>query len=283
MNAMLGAVLFAGVTLPVLDPVVESPFVPPYEEPEAVEGLSPVTPVLPPSRATAPAERPWEDRRRPGYGVPDRRGASPPPQGFRQTPPQQQIPLAPTDPAAAGYPLPNALPMEDGSASPQEFTGQRPSVGPLSDGAGGGYVPMVPTSPHSRYGRSRDRRSDSRGRYERAFATGQLIPNRQPYAGEANVYAPPTAPAKPFADYRSTQTVSPYLNLFSEYMGIARPENYYTLVRPFLDQQKANRRIGTELRGLQHDVRRQGQPYGNGPIPPYYQNLGGYYPGFNQR
>jgi len=282
MNAVLGAVLFAGVTLPALDPIIESPFVPPYEEPEAVEGLFPVTPVVPPSRAMPP-ERPWEDRRRPGYGVRDRHGASPPPQDFRQAPLQGQIPLAPTDPAAAGYPLPNALPLEGDPASPQEVTGQRPSVGPSLDGVGGGYRPMVPTSPYSRYRHSRDRRSDSRGRHEQAFAGGQLIPNREPYAGGANVYTPPTAPAKPFADYRPTTTISPYLNLFSESTGIARPENYFTLVRPFLDQQKANRRIGTELRGLQRDVRRQGRPYGSGPIPQYYQNLGGYYPGFNQR
>jgi len=282
MNAMLGAVLFAGVTLPALDPIVESPFVPLYEEPEAAEGLSPVTPVVPPSQAPPP-ERPWEDRRRPGYDVRDRRGTFPPPQDLRRTPLEQQIPLAPTDPAAAAYPLPNAMPMEPDSASPQEITGQRPTVGLSPDGAGGGYGPMVPTSPYSRYRHSRDRRSASRGHNDQTFASGQLIPNREPYAGGANVYAPPTAPAKPFSDYRPTQTISPYLNMFSDSTGIARPENYFTLVRPFLDQQQANRRIGAELRGLQRDVRRRGQPYGGGPIPPYYQNLGGYYPGFNQR
>jgi hypothetical protein len=277
MNAMLGAVLFAGVTLPALDPIAESPFVPSYEGPEAAEGLSPVTPVLPP-------ERPREDRRRPGYDVRDRRGISLPPQDIRRTPQEQQIPLAPTDPGAAGYPLPNALPMEGDSASPREVTGQRPSVGSSLDGAGGGYGPTVPNSPYSRYGHSRDRRPASRGHNDQTFASGQLILNREPYAAGANVYAPPTAPAKPFADYRpATTTISPYLNLFSEHTGIARPENYFTLVRPFLDQQKANRRIGTELRGLQRDVRRQGQPYGGGPFPPYYQNLGGYYPGFNQQ
>jgi hypothetical protein len=283
MNAMLGAVLFAGVTLPALDPIVESPFVPPYEEPEAVEGLSPVTPVVPPARETPAVERPWEDRRRPGYGVRDRRRMSPPPPDVRRTPLEQQIPLAPTDPAAAGYPLPNALPMDGDSASPQEVTGQRPSVGPSLDGTGGGYGPMVPTSPYSRHGHSRDRWSASRGRHNQAFASGQLIPNREPYAAGANIYAPPTAPAKPFADFRPTTTISPYLNLFSEDTGNARPENYYTRVRPLLDQQRANRRIGSELRGLQRDVRRQGQPYGSGSMPSYYQNLGGYYPGFNQR
>lgn len=282
MNAMLGAILFAGVTLPALDPIVESPFVLPSGEPEAVEGLFPATPVLPPSRAT-PSQRRWEERVRPGYGIRDQRGALGPPQDLRQTSREPQIPLAPTDPAAAGYPLPNTLPMEGDSTSPRGLTGQRTSVGPSPEGVGGGYGPMVPTSPYSRYQRSRNQRSGLRAGHERAFATGQIIPNRQPYAGEANVYTPPTAPVKPFTDYRPSPTISPYLNLFNDSTGIARPENYYTLVRPFLDQQKANRRIGTELRGLQRDVRRRGQPYGSGSILPYYQNLGGYYPGFNQR
>jgi len=281
MNAVLGAVLFAGVTLPPLEPAVESPFAWPYAEPAPVEGLSPATPIIPRTPVGPAPERRWDDRRGPGQRARDRRQAQPAFQDPARDPVEGYVPLPPTEPDAAAYPLPNALPGEGGFGTAEAPGGERVEAGAASGGLEAGYLPMLPTSPRSRYRGTRDRRYGSRER--QTFATGQFVPNRQPAAGAGNVYAPPTAPQKPFADYRPPPTVSPYLNLFSDATGIARPDNYYTLVRPFLEQRNANRRIGAELQGLQRDVRRLHTPRGGGTLPARYQNLGGYYPGFDRR
>jgi len=284
MNAVLGAVLFAGVTLPAVDPIIESPFVPPYAEPETAESFAPITPVAPGQRGLPTPGEPSEGRRRWRSGLRGGPAAAPPAEDAPRTPLlDEPIPPAPTDPGAVDYALPNASPAQEGAPS-QEFSGQRSAVGPSLGGAGRGYGPMSPTSPHSSYRRSRDRRSASRGYNERAFAAGQLLPDWGTVPHQTNVDRPVPVPVKPFADYTPTPTVSPYLNLFNDATGLARSENYYTLVRPFLDQRNTNRRIGTELQGLQRNARRQRGPHhGGGSLSQYYQNLGGYYPGFNRR
>jgi hypothetical protein len=275
MSAMLCAVLLGGVTLPPLDPILDNPYIVPSQRQTA----QPRTPAaLEAQPDAAPGRLDDDRRRRRGYGPRDGQQAAPP-QESPATRPSGQIPLAPTDVGAADYPLPSALPFEDQYGTAEEPTGERPTSGAM----GAGYGPAAPTSRATRPSRSRGQSSASRSRYGQTFAMGQFIPNRQPEVDSSGGYTQSATPTRPFSDYQPGPTVSPYLNLFDDFSGIARPDNYYTLVRPMLDQRNANRRIGTEMQGLQRDVRRLGTPTGGGTLPPYYQNLGGYYPGFNRR
>ena len=62
-------------------------------------------------------------------------------------------------------------------------------------------------------------------------------------------------------------------------------DNYNALVRPLLEQQRANQRVGSAVRGLQGTARRQGAAIRNlgqqtgVAAPGHYMNYGGYYPG----
>lgn len=70
---------------------------------------------------------------------------------------------------------------------------------------------------------------------------------------------------KPFSSIRSQQTVSPYLNLFREEQ-IEDIPNYYTYVRPQLQQQQTNRQQHAELQRLRQQV--QQTRFGSPTAPP---------------
>lgn len=65
---------------------------------------------------------------------------------------------------------------------------------------------------------------------------------------------------KPFQGVSAAPTVSPYLNLFRDEQGSELP-NYYTFVRPQLQQQATNRAQQAELMRLRRQV--QTMPLGN--------------------
>jgi len=296
MDVILSAVIFAGVTLPVIDPAMEDNV---YShrllaEPQEAELVTPTIPLL--RRETPPpAEegQAWDDRRRPARSYRDRgagqaglAGQAAPPQGYRRTASEQQVPLPPTALLGAGYPLPyeQVVPGEEsGNGAP--VSGQRPVVSPLLGGMGvsaGAPSGSGPSRGRSSYARSRG--VDSRSRHSQGFATGQFVPNRGGGESPVNPYAPAEPPTKPFADFQPTPTVSPYLNLFQGPAGLARSENYTTLVRPLLQQQSRNTQFGSQLKQLQRNAARQNQVLrsteaGGGS---YYQNTQGYYPGFQR-
>jgi len=169
---------------------------------------------------------------------------------------QQYIPVPPTDPAAALLPLP----------SQPRAAGR---TGPYSGAAGWGAPPIPPTM----------------NAYDSM---------RSPGAGAGTMYRAPQAAqppvTKPFSGYRAPPSVSPYLNLNRRSSGDSA-ENYYTLVRPFIDQRNLNQQFGTELHGLENMSRiqstalqylnQQSQTYQPNVVP-QYMNLQHYYPGFGQ-
>ena len=71
------------------------------------------------------------------------------------------------------------------------------------------------------------------------------------------------AQTKPFNTVVREPTVSPYLNLFREQSDEALP-NYYTFVRPQLEQQRHNRQHAQQLQALERQVQQTGyaQPAG---------------------
>lgn len=124
--------------------------------------------------------------------------------------------------------------------------------------------------PYSRY---RRRQAEMR-----PAATHQQTMPTSPFGGQ-----------KPFADYRPSPALSPYLNLFRTDDGLGTVDNYYTLVKPLVDQKAATRQLGGSLQSLQDRSRLQGaalralgtetRQLQGITTPQFYMNYGEYYPG----
>ena len=93
---------------------------------------------------------------------------------------------------------------------------------------------------------------------------------------------------KPFTDYKAPSGVSPYQSLYNYNPNGSVSDNYNLYVRPQLEQQRANRVVGGEIRGLQSNARltagalqrlgKKADNLGGTMAPEYFQNLGNYYP-----
>jgi hypothetical protein len=109
--------------------------------------------------------------------------------------------------------------------------------------------------PHHAAGTARTPLVASRASYLRrpdgvqtAVATFEQPQRQQPSA-------PPTGPLRaPFVSASSRQTISPYLSLFREESDSQVVPNYFTIVRPQLEQQESNRRQEQELASLRQQV-----------------------------
>jgi hypothetical protein len=111
-------------------------------------------------------------------------------------------------------------------------------------------------------------------------------------AGTA-AYRSYTGPPPPEKVYAGTQVpssgISPYMQLFRNDTAGGTIDNYTTLVRPQLQQQRLNQQFGTDLFGLQRDARLQqasmqrmqniDRSLQSVSTPQFYMNGGGYYPG----
>jgi hypothetical protein len=101
----------------------------------------------------------------------------------------------------------------------------------------------------------------------------------------------PQLTAKPFSDasQRSSGGSSPYMNLFRSGNSNGTVDNYTTLVRPELDQQRANQKFGADIHGLENSTHVQGlnirqlnrdtQTLQGVNATQYYMNYGDYYQG----
>ena len=52
---------------------------------------------------------------------------------------------------------------------------------------------------------------------------------------------------RPFSNYSSPQAVSPYMNLFRSNASLGTAGNYYTLVRPQIEQQRVNQHLSRQI------------------------------------
>lgn len=175
------------------------------------------------------------------------------------------MPVAPTDPAAA---LLTQVPPTGTNVSPYHaqtpFSTPRPGL----PQAGWGNAPR-PFSPRS-YDPIR----------EQAVGTGTIWQTARA--------AQPGVPSKPFAGYRPSPPVSPYLTLGARDAGQA----YYNFVRPFTEQRYVNQQVGDDIHGLEslnrsesaalQQIHQQQQIMQGTAGPQYYMNTQQYYPGFGQ-
>ncbi len=110
---------------------------------------------------------------------------------------------------------------------------------------------------------------------------------RQMSAAKAAATPTTQAASKAFSGAQQTSSgVSPYMNLFRN--GGGGVDNYSTLVRPELEQRRANQQFGADIHGLQGStqvqgmaIRRIGQEQQNLQgvgAQQYFMNYGDYYP-----
>ena len=100
---------------------------------------------------------------------------------------------------------------------------------------------------------------------------------------------------KPFSNYRAPSAYSPYMNIFREDNSSRGINNYYSYVKPALDQQHQDTTVNREIQGLQDTARYGSQaaeqmrqrpgnviPGGAPKIPATFMNHQQYYPQFKR-
>lgn len=91
-------------------------------------------------------------------------------------------------------------------------------------------------------------------------------------------------PERPFSDYSRPASVSPYLNLYRPQGALGTAGNYYSLVRPMVEQQQTNRQFSQRLRQVESAASATGG-YAGRPAPTggYFMNYYGFFPGLGAR
>ncbi|MBN2474250.1 MAG: hypothetical protein JXB62_06565 [Pirellulales bacterium] len=272
MNAAIGiwAIVLGGWVLPEMTPPVPQPETPIYRPPETGGGMSGRSGLPGPARRTSPG-LPGGAGSGLGFGS----GAT---GGRAASNEQLMMPFAPTDPLSAEV-HPWGAPTADQGYGTGNASGG--VVIPRGVGqASAGSPPANPTLP-----------------YINAGPGQRPSPTASPYASQLRNYnsvahrrfmssAPPsTAQNKPFSGYQQNPAISPYMNLFRTDNNRGTVDNYYTLVKPGIDQRTANLRTQTQIQRLQTATQNLGvqtqQGHGTGAAG-YFMNYGGYYPGFGR-
>jgi len=112
--------------------------------------------------------------------------------------------------------------------------------------------------------------------YMTGYGTGQVMAG---FGGGA-----PSAVQKPFSAYAREPSVSPYINLYRPEGAFGTVGNYYSLVRPMVQQQQINRQVSRQINQMQ-SVMSPATGYGgrSGGTGGYFMNYYGFYPGLGSR
>ncbi|WP_460183380.1 hypothetical protein [Thermopirellula anaerolimosa] len=169
-----------------------------------------------------------------------------------------------------------AMPLPPTSAAGSQ-TGQADVVNG-SVAPGGAGIPLPPTG----YSRSSSAAGTSGGWVSGtaalqggpfpAYMTGYGTPAGGHFGGGTGV----GTAGRPFSNYSSPQAVSPYMNLFRSNSSLGTAGNYYTLVRPQIEQQRVNQQLSRQI----NEVR---SGYGNAPtgrggsVGGYFMNYYGFF------
>ncbi|NLX98960.1 MAG: hypothetical protein GXY83_22675 [Rhodopirellula sp.] len=164
-------------------------------------------------------------------------------------------------------PLPGQMPAQ---ASPPE------SVPPAASAANPLYIPSAPTpggkapawSPlpqlapriPAQQGVAGQQATPPGLTYINPFASAQgtVVP-RVPTIQAGLPMAPPLLSEKPFSTYRAPAPVSPYMNLYQRNNSGGAVNNYYSLVRPLLEQKVYNQEVERQIQSLDAATRLQSQ------------------------
>lgn len=211
------------------------------------------------------------------YGTTQRRGGE-------ELQREQTMPVAPTDPSLGDPDSPLAAPTQSSAGTMPGFGPRR--VGPSASGR--------PAAPHvSPWSSQRAGQQQGRGPSIAAIRSQQIADQLQAdrMAPSTGVAASPARVSKPYANYTPPPAVSPYFNLYRTDNQAGTINNYYTFVKPQVDQRQANLSFGGEIRGIQSNQRLQNtavqrlgklnQVQGTN-APEFFQNSGAYFPAFNR-
>lgn len=89
---------------------------------------------------------------------------------------------------------------------------------------------------------------------------------------------------RPFSSYSRPSSVSPYLNLYRPEGALGLAGNYYSLVRPMVEQQQVNRQLSQRLRQMEAVGPSPGGYTGSfAPTGGYFMNYYGFFPGLGTR
>ena len=167
------------------------------------------------------------------------------------------IPMSPTDPNLQSPDSHWATPTQ---TKPSGQSGQSRSFGtrPYS---GGGQMGSYPQRTGTRPAPTRTQRSygttSSAGRP--VFRPNIDLVGMQQQTPKVEMGPRPQAAgtqlSKPFQNYQTPSGVSPYQSLYNFNPTSSISNNYKLYVRPQLDQQRANRTVGGQIRGLQSNSR----------------------------
>ncbi|MGD0517849.1 MAG: hypothetical protein ABSA26_09975 [Thermoguttaceae bacterium] len=186
------------------------------------------------------------------------------------------MPIAPTDSSAgsqAGRVYQHLPPTANAATAESAGAGGRTSG--LSD------PNSVPTSPtHARPGEAQSYTS----------LHNAEVQNQRAAATRNAASAPAQLTPKPFSGAGPQSSgSSPYMNLFRGGNNNGTVDNYSTLVRPELDQQRANQKFGADIHGLENSTHVQGmnirqlnrdtQTLQGVNATQYFMNYGDYYQG----
>lgn len=112
--------------------------------------------------------------------------------------------------------------------------------------------------------------------YMTGYGTGQVT------AGFGS--GAPSGAQKPFSAYAREPSVSPYINLYRPEGAFGMVGNYYSLVRPMVQQQQINRQVSRQINQMQSAMS-PATGYGprSGGTGGYFMNYYGFYPGLGSR
>ena len=216
------------------------------------------------------------------------------PASYSQPASAAQLPMSPTAygtyDSPPGYGQPGMGPGSQQMGPGQTAAGQQGNFGlpPSPTAQTPTATSALPMGPHQAYG------SQS--------PTGvrqQTTP--QPSVSAHHPQSTVPSGAKPFKDYTRTSPYSPYMSLFRTEDSARGINNYYSLVKPALEQRQKNRQATRAISGLQQKAQSQGLsiqqmnqqnaarqrpgnviPGANVPqrMPATFMNTQQYYPGF---
>ena len=156
------------------------------------------------------------------------------------------LPTAPTEPAQPGTPGMPEMPQPP-------TAGEAAAPGRPAGRDGSGCRLAVSHAPTYR-------RSTGPQPRQASYSSYAALEQQRQLAGMAayRSFAPPPPPEKVYAGTQvASSGVSPYMQLFRNDTAGGTIDNYTTLVRPQLQQQRMNQQFGTDLWGLQRDARIQ--------------------------